>query len=80
MSDTIGVNLACLKKEIMYTANNDSMMVYFGSMQIWFDTKEISLPCVFTDRNDTPFLLGRAGLIDRFEILLSAKNKSLSFK
>lgn len=45
-----------------------------------FNGQDIKLPCVFTDKDDTPFLLGRAGVIDRFDILLSAKQKKIILK
>lgn len=75
LSEVIGYDLKKAKQEIMYTANNEPMVTYLGKINIKIDSLEITLPCAFTDKNDTPFLLGRAGLIERFEILLSAKKK-----
>lgn len=77
MSDVVGVNLVMAKQEVMYTANNEPMVTYAGTMRIRLDKEELHVPCVFTDRDDTPFLLGRAGFIDRFEMLLSAREKAL---
>ncbi len=77
MSVVVGYNLKNAKQEIMFTANNEQMITYLGKMKIKINNTEIDLPCAFTDRNDTPFLLGRIGLIERFEILLSAKKKAM---
>lgn len=80
MSVVIGVDLFKAKQEIMYTANNQPMLTYLSKMRIRLDGRELTIPCVFTDDDDTPFLLGRAGLIDRFEMLLSARQKALVIK
>lgn len=77
MSAVVGVDLITAKQEIMYTADNQPMVAYLGKMRIRLDGRELTVPCVFTDHDDTPFLLGRAGLIDRFEMLLSARQKAL---
>lgn len=77
MSAVIGVDLFKAKQEIMYTANNQPMLTYLSKMRIRLDGRELTIPCVFTDDDDTPFLLGRAGFIDRFEMLLSARQKAL---
>lgn len=79
MAEVVGIDLNCAKQEIMYTANNESMITYLGKIKVRIDTQEMMIPCVFTDRDDTPFLLGRAGTIELFEILMSAKNKKLTF-
>lgn len=76
MSVVVGQDLKKAKQEIMYTANNEPMVTYLGKMKIKINNTQIDLPCAFTDRDDTPFLLGRTGLIERFEILLSAKKKA----
>ena len=80
MSEVVGFDIKNAKLEIMYTANNEPMVTFAGKMQIRIDNQELTIPCVFTDRDDTPFLLGRAGLIDNFEMTLSVKRKSLIIK
>ena len=80
MSRVAGVDLATCPQKVMYTANNEPMITYRGKVKVRFDNWEFELPCVFTDRDDTPFLLGRVGFIEKFEMLLSAKKKKLSFK
>lgn len=79
MSQVVGFNLENAKQEIMYTANNEPMITYRGSVEILFGNKKFKLPVVFTDKDDTPFLLGRKGIIDRFDILLSKNNQQIVF-
>lgn len=76
MSVVVEQDLKNAKQEIMYTANNEPMITYLGEMMIKINNTQINLPCIFTDRDDMPFLLGRRGLIEHFEILLSAKKKA----
>lgn len=78
MSTIVGFDLADAQQMIMYTANNEPMVTYRGSLSLRIDAQSLQIPCVFTDRDDTPFLLGRMGFIDRFEMLLSARKKSLT--
>lgn len=80
MSKVVGLDLAKCKQEIMYTANNEPMVTFRGRIMVNFNGEDIKLPCVFTDKDDTPFLLGKMGIIDRFEILLSAKKKKITLK
>ena len=75
----VGFNLEEAKQEIMYTANNEPMTTYRGSIEIILGNKKFKLPVVFTDKDDTPFLLGRMGIIDKFDILLSKKDQEIIF-
>lgn len=77
LSGVVGVDLTKCRQEIMYTANNESMVTFRGKIIINLNGKDMELPCVFTEKDDTPFLLGRAGIIDNFEIWLSAKKKKI---
>ena len=42
--------------------------------------KSLDLPCVFTDYDDTPFLLGKVGFIERFHMHLLASERKLVFE
>jgi len=75
--EVVGIDLHKCKQEIMYTANNDSMVTFRGKIIINLNGKDMELPCVFTEKDDTPFLLGRSGIIENFDILLSAKKKKI---
>lgn len=77
LSGVVGIDLAKCRQEIMYTANNEAMVTFRGKIVINLNSKDLELPCVFTEKDDTPFLLGKTGIIDRFDILLSAKKKKI---
>jgi len=80
MSRVVGVELSICPQKVMYTANNEPMITFQAKVKVRFAGEEFDLPCVFTDRDDTPFLLGRVGFIEKFEMFLSAKYKRLSFE
>lgn len=80
MSEIVGINLENCSQDVMYTANNEPMIAYHSKVEVRLGKEEFELSCVFTDKDDTPFLLGRVGFIDKFEMLLSAKKKRLSFE
>lgn len=80
MAEIGGVNLVKSPQEVMYTANNEPMVAFYNKIKIRLGGREFVLPCVFTDQDDTPFLLGRAGLIDKFTMILDGKKKKLVFK
>lgn len=80
MAEVVGINLEKSPQEVMYTANNEPMTTYHAKVKICFGEEILNLPCVFTDKDDTPFLLGRVGFIDKYTIVLDGKKKKLIFK
>lgn len=80
VATVVGVDLKACSQNIMYTANNEPMITYYSQVTIRLESKEFNLPCVFTDKDDTPFLLGRVGFIERFDMFLLAKERKLVLK
>lgn len=80
LSTVVGVDLKTCRQDIMYTANNEPMVIYHSQILVRMSKIEFELPCVFTDKDDTPFLLGRVGIIDKFDIFLLAKDRRIVFE
>lgn len=80
MAKIVGVNLETCPQDVMYTASNEPMITYHSKVEVRLGREEFRLPCVFTDKDDTPFLLGRVGFIEKYEMLLSARKKRLTFE
>lgn len=57
-----------------------SVLVYKSQIKIRFNKETFIIPCVFNSNEEVPILLGRAGIIDRFNIVLDAKNKEITFE
>lgn len=45
-----------------------------------YAVKTFEIPCVFNPNEEVPILLGRAGIIDKFNILLDGKKKEIVFE
>ncbi len=80
IAEITGITLGNCPQEIMYTADNQPMTTYHANIKVRFGNEDFFLPCVFTDRDDTPFLLGRVGFIDCFNMHLLASKKKLTFE
>ena len=80
VATVVGIDLKNSPQEIMYTANNEPMVTFYSRIPARIAGKEFELPCVFTDKDDTPFLLGRVGFIERFNMTLNAQDGKLVFE
>lgn len=80
VATVLGIDLKSCPQEIMYTANNEPMMTFYSKISVSLSGKMFELPCVFTDKDDTPFLLGRVGFIERFNMTLNAQERKLVFE
>lgn len=80
MAEIVGIDLKDCPQEVMYTAENEPMVTFHAKVKVRFRKKVFGILCVFTDRDDTPFLLGRVGFIGRFNMHLLAAEKKLVFE
>lgn len=80
VAEVTGVELEKSPQEVMYTASNEPMITYHAKLKVCFGEEILDLLCVFTDRDDTPFLLGKIGFIDKYTIILDGRKKKLIFK
>lgn len=75
----LGINLQKQHSGIMTGYEGQGVLVYRSQITVNFNKKKFSIPCVFTPKNHVPILLGRAGILSRFNILLDGKNKQITF-
>ena len=69
-----------LARCIMHCASNETMNVYKGFVKIKIggNSELLNLPVVFSDRADTPILLGKLGLLDNISANLDHRRKILT--
>ena len=79
MTEVIGIDLTECPEEVMYGANNQPMLTYHAITKVRFDKKIFHLPCVFTESDNTPFLLGRIGFFEHYTITLDPKHQRIIF-
>lgn len=79
MAEVVGVDLTKCPEEVMYAVNNQPILTYHANIKARFNKKSFHLPCVFTEQDNTPFLLGRVGFIHHFIITLDPKHQRIVF-
>ena len=57
-----------------------TISVYKSKIKINFNKKPLTIPCVFHPNDNVPILMGRAGILDRFNILMDGKSKEITLE
>ncbi|MBI5347086.1 MAG: retroviral-like aspartic protease family protein [Candidatus Aenigmarchaeota archaeon] len=65
----IGINLNSCKKKRSKGIEGHGINVYVGKIQIKIGDEEFKARCLFSERDDTPFLLGRMDIFDSTKFL-----------
>lgn len=76
----LGIDLDQCPQEPMTGYEGTVVLAYRSNIKIRFNKKSFELPCVFNPNEEVPIILGRAGIIDRFNILLDGRNKEIIFE
>lgn len=76
----LGIDLDKCPKESMTGYAGTTVFVYRSNIKIRFNKKIFGIPCVLNPNEDVPILLGRAGIVDKFNVLLDGKNKQIIFE
>lgn len=79
-TEKLGIDLDKCPQEPMTGYEGTTILVYKSQIKIHFNKRSLTVPCVFNPNEEVPILLGRAGIIDRFDILLDGKNKKIIFE
>ncbi len=80
VAEKLGIDLDKCPQEPMSGYEGTTVLVYRSQIKIRFNKKAFEVPCVFNPNEEVPILLGRAGIIERFNIMLDGKNKAISFE
>lgn len=80
VAEKLGIDLDNCPKEPMSGYEGTTVLVYRSQIKIRFNKKTFEVPCVFHPNEEVPILLGRAGIIDKFNIILDGKNKEIIFE
>lgn len=78
MAQEVGYKPRRQDQDKMTVASGAEMTVYHGSIGVRIGPFEEKIRCVFSSHNETPFLLGRVDILDRFNFELNAKKKQLT--
>ncbi|MBI2327803.1 retropepsin-like domain-containing protein [Candidatus Curtissbacteria bacterium] len=75
----LGIDLDRCPQLPMSGYEGTTISVYKSQIAIEFGDRDFKIPCVFNPNNEVPILLGRAGILDRFNIFLDGKKKEITF-
>lgn len=80
VAEKLGIDLDKCPKEPMSGYEGTTILVYKSKVKIRFNQETFEIPCAFHPNEEVPILLGRAGIIDKFNITLDGKNKAIIFE
>jgi len=76
----LGIDLDKCPRLPMGGYEGTTVSVYKSQIRIRFNHKLFTIPCVFHPNEEVPILLGRAGVLDKFNIVLDGKRKQIFFE
>mgnify|MGYP001611697187 CR=1 FL=1 len=79
-AEKLGIDLDKCPQEPMSGYEGTTILVYKSKIKIRFNQKAFEIPCVFHPNEEVPILLGRAGIIDKFDVMLDGKHKAITFE
>ena len=77
MADVMDVDLSTCPQGTSYGIEGDGVKVYASKIQIKIGPVELKVRCLFSKREDTPYILGRADLFSIFNITFDNKNRKV---
>lgn len=78
-AEDIGINLKTLPHTHSYGIENKGIKVYIGNIKIKLGAEELKIKCLFSEKDTTPFLLGRIDIFSHFNIIFDNKHKKVTF-
>jgi len=78
-AEKLGIDLDQCAQIPMSGYEGTTIFVYKSQIKIRFN-KLFAIPCVFNPNEDVPILLGRVGILNRFNIILDGKRKQIVFE
>ncbi|MBN1673244.1 MAG: retroviral-like aspartic protease family protein [Kiritimatiellae bacterium] len=79
MADVIGIDLAACPHDRSRGIEGHDFRVYPSRISIRIGGTEIDVRCLFSDKETTPYILGRADVFSAFNILFDNRNRTVKF-
>ena len=79
LADELGIDLSRVKKERFYGIEGEGILVYIGRITLKIGKRPLRIRCVFSEKETTPFILGRMDIFSHFSIFFDNKNKFTQF-
>ena len=79
VADLVGVDLKQLSPTRTFGVEGKGIRVWLSRVTIRIGPETLSVRSFFSERDDTPFLLGRMDVFSKFKIELDPKRKKIRF-
>ena len=79
MAEDIGTNLKTLPQARSYGIEDRGIVVFIGHLTVKFAAEELSIRCLFSEKDTTPFLLGRMDIFSHFNVHFDNRRKKVTF-
>lgn len=80
MIQLLGIKERTLKKSAAQGIGKELVTTWGGNVTIMFGNETFDIPCSFVDHDNVPFLLGKTGIFDRFNILFDNNQQMTVFE
>lgn len=77
VSELIGIDLLDCPQTEFYGISGILINVYVSKIQIKIANHPLTIQCIFTEDENTPFILGRMDFFKKFNILIDNKNQKI---
>ena len=79
-AEPCGVDLASAPPVRVTGIEGGGIQAWVGEITLQIGGEDVLLPCLFTERDDTPALLGRAGIFALFNVSFDCRNRRIVFE
>jgi len=79
-AEKLGIDLDKCSREAMTGYEGTTILAYRSKIKLEINSQILNIPCVFNPNEEVPILLGRAGILDKFKIILDGKKEEIIFE
>ena len=77
MAEVIEIDLSACPQSRSYGIEGNGVKVYASQIQIKIGQVELKVRCLFSEKETIPYILGRADIFSRFNIIFDNRNKKI---
>ena len=77
MADIIGIDLTTCSQSVSYGIEGEGIKVYMSKIQIKIGQVELKVRCLFSEKETTPYILGRADIFSILNITFNNRSKKI---
>lgn len=79
MAEDTGLKLSGLAQVRTFGIENKGITAHIGNIKIKIADTELKIRCLFSEKDTTPFILGRVGIFSHFNIFIDNRRNKIRF-